>query len=73
MNIRRKIKVLIVGDSLLFRKALAKGISGDPSIEVVGTTADPYAARDKILELEPDVITLDVEKLKMNGSGFLQR
>lgn len=70
---KRKIKVLIVDDSLIFRETLAKGIGADPAIEVVGTAADPYQARDKILELEPDVLTLDVEMPRMNGIEFLKR
>lgn len=70
---RNRIKVLIVDDSLVFREGLAKGISDDAGIEVVGTASDPYMARDKIIELRPDVITLDVEMPKMNGIEFLKR
>lgn len=73
MIVKRKIKVLVVDDSRIFREALARGIAGDPYIEVVGTAADPYQARDKILELEPDVMTLDVEMPRMNGIEFLKR
>lgn len=69
----KKIRVLVVDDSMVFREALARGISVDPAIEVVGTAADPYAARDKIIELEPDVLTLDVEMPRMNGIEFLRR
>jgi two-component system, chemotaxis family, protein-glutamate methylesterase/glutaminase len=58
---------------MVFREALARGISADPAIEVVGTAADVYIARDKILELEPDVLTLDVEMPRMNGIEFLRR
>ncbi len=72
-SIRRKIKVLIVDDSLLFRETLAKRISQDAAIEVVGTASDPYSARDKLIEFEPDVMTLDVEMPKMNGIEFLKR
>ena len=54
----RKIKVLIVDDSLIFREVLARGISSDPTIEVVAKAVDPFDARDKILEFEPDVMTL---------------
>lgn len=61
MNIKRVIRVLIVDDSKLFREFLINGLSGDPSIEVVGWASDPYMARDKIMELRPDVMTLDVE------------
>ncbi len=69
----RKIRVLLVDDSKVFRETLARGISEDPAIEVVGTAADAYIARDKILELEPDVMTLDVEMPRMNGIQFLRR
>lgn len=69
----KKIRVLVVDDSLVFREALARGISNDPAIEVVGTASDPYMARDKIIELEPDVLTLDVEMPRMNGIEFLRR
>lgn len=69
----KKIRVLVVDDSMVFREALARGISADPAIEVVGTAADAYIARDKILELEPDVLTLDVEMPRMNGIEFLRR
>lgn len=72
-NIRRKIKVLIVDDSLLFRETLAKRIGQDAAIEVVGTASDPYSARDKLIECQPDVMTLDVEMPKMNGIEFLKR
>lgn len=73
MRTQRKIKVLVVDDSLMFREIIAKNIALDPSIEVVGTAADPYMARDKIIEFQPDVMTLDVEMPKMNGIEFLKR
>lgn len=69
----KKIRVLVVDDSLVFRETLARGISSDPAIEVVGTAADPYVARDKIIELDPDVLTLDFEMPRMNGIEFLHR
>lgn len=72
-SIRRKIKVLIVDDSLVFRETLARGIAQDAAIEVVGTAPDPYSARDMIIEFEPDVMTLDVEMPRMNGIEFLRR
>jgi len=71
--IKRKIKVLVVDDSIMFREMIAKGISSDPGLEVVATASDPFIARDKILEFEPDVMTLDVEMPKMNGIEFLRR
>lgn len=73
MKVTRKIKVLIVDDSLLFRETLAKEIAKDFGIEVIGTAEDPYDARDKILELKPDVVTLDVEMPKMDGIAFLKK
>ncbi|MEX2415018.1 MAG: chemotaxis response regulator protein-glutamate methylesterase [Paenibacillaceae bacterium] len=73
MNPRRKIRVLVVDDSLLFRESLAIGIAADPSIEVIATAADPFIARDRIIEYEPDVMTLDVEMPRMSGIEFLRR
>ncbi len=69
----KKIKVLVVDDSLIFRETLAKALSADPMIEVVATASDPFQARDKILEFEPDVMTLDIEMPRMNGIEFLRR
>jgi two-component system chemotaxis response regulator CheB len=69
----KRIKVLVVDDSLLFREVLSRGIASDPAIEVVGTAVDPFDARDKILKYEPDVMTCDVEMPKMNGIEFVRR
>ncbi len=66
-----KIKVLIIDDSALVRKLLTQILSGTPDIEVVGTAADPYIARNKIKQLNPDVLTLDVEMPRMDGLAFL--
>lgn len=73
MNIKRKIRVLVVDDSMVFRETIVKGLSKDAGLEVVGTAADAYMARDKILELRPDVMTLDVEMPKMSGVDFLKK
>ncbi|WP_026882767.1 protein-glutamate methylesterase/protein-glutamine glutaminase [Clostridium akagii] len=73
MNIAKKVRVLVVDDSLLFRETIARGIGSDRGIEVVGTAANAFEARDKIIELEPDVMTLDVEMPKMSGIEFLKR
>jgi two-component system chemotaxis response regulator CheB len=70
--VSRPIRVLIVDDSALVRRALTDRLSGHPDIEVIGTAVDPYAARDKILELQPDVLTLDIEMPRMDGLTFLR-
>lgn len=72
-NNKRKIRVLVVDDSILFRETLARQIGQDPLIEVIATASDPYMARDKILEFEPDVMTLDVEMPRMSGIEFLKK
>lgn len=68
-----KIRVLVVDDSAIARQVITKALSSDPGIEVVGSAPDPYIARDKIIELEPDVITLDVEMPRMDGVTFLNK
>jgi two-component system, chemotaxis family, protein-glutamate methylesterase/glutaminase len=73
MSAARRIRVLIVDDSALVRKILYVGLSKDPQIEVVGQACDPYCARNLIVELEPDVITLDIEMPRMDGVTFLKR
>ncbi len=67
------INVLIVDDSALARNVIKKGLELDPEIRVVGTASDPYIARDKIVQLEPDVLTLDVEMPRMDGLEFLRK
>ena len=71
MNAKR-IRVLIVDDSALVRRLLTDMLSSDPGIEVVGAAGDAYVAREKIKELNPDVLTLDVEMPKMDGVTFLR-
>ena len=73
MIIQNKIKVLIVDDSAIVRKIISEEISKDSEIEVVGTAPDPYIARDKIVQLNPDVLLLDIEMPKMDGLTFLQK
>lgn len=68
----RKIRVLVVDDSMVFRTAISTNLSMDPELEIVATAADPYEARDKILAHKPDVLTLDVEMPGMNGLDFLR-
>lgn len=67
-----KIKVLVVDDSMFFRAAIIRGLAQAQDIEVVGEAYDPYEARDKILALNPDIITLDIEMPHMNGIEFLK-
>lgn len=69
---RRKLRLLIVDDSALFRTMIAKVFERHPTIEVVGMATNPFEARDKILSLRPDVMTLDVEMPRMNGIEFLK-
>ncbi|MFD2166507.1 chemotaxis response regulator protein-glutamate methylesterase [Thalassotalea euphylliae] len=66
-----KIKVLIVDDSSLIRGVIREVLSIEPAIEVVGEAGDPYEARSLIKQLNPDVLTLDVEMPKMDGITFL--
>ncbi len=68
-----KIKVLVVDDSAIVRKIFSEELSKEPDIEVVGTAPDPYVARDKIVALKPDVITLDIEMPRMDGLTFLRK
>lgn len=67
-----KIRVLIIDDSAVVRRMAADALNADPAIEVVGTAVDPYAARDQITALQPDVITLDIEMPRMDGLTFLE-
>ena len=69
----RKTRVVIVDDSALVRRILSEALSDEPDIEVVGTAPDPYIARDKILSLQPDVLTLDIEMPRMDGLTFLRK
>lgn len=73
MGTARKIRVLVVDDSLIFREVIARGLSSDTQIEVVAKAIDPFDARDKILAFEPDVMTCDVQMPKMNGIEFIRK
>lgn len=68
----KRIRTLVVDDSALVRKIVTESLAPFPEIEVVGTAVDPYAARDKILQLKPDVLTLDIEMPRMDGLTFLR-
>ena len=67
-----RVRVLIVDDSALARRAILEALSTDPAIEVVGMAADAYQAREQILALEPEVITLDLQMPLMDGLTFLK-
>lgn len=69
----KAIKVLIVDDSALIRKMLTEIIGGQPDMQVVGAAPDPLVAREMIRNLNPDVLTLDIEMPKMDGLDFLER
>lgn len=67
------IKVLVVDDSLMFRRMISRGLAADSEIQVVATAGDAYQARDMIVRFNPDVMTLDVEMPRMNGIDFLKK
>ncbi len=69
----RKIRVLVVEDSLFFRELLVKHLNRNPEIEVVASAADPFEARDMIVKHKPDVMTLDIEMPRMSGLEFLRK
>jgi two-component system, chemotaxis family, protein-glutamate methylesterase/glutaminase len=67
------IKILIIDDSAVVRKVFSNELSRERGIKVIGTAPDPYVARDKIVKLKPDVITLDIEMPRMDGITFLKK
>lgn len=69
----KKIKVLIVDDSAIVRKIFSKELSKYNDIEVIGTATNPFIAREKIVRLKPDVVTLDIEMPRMDGITFLRK
>jgi two-component system chemotaxis response regulator CheB len=69
----KNIRVLIVDDSAIVRKIFSEELSRFPDIEIIGTAPDPFVARDKIVTLQPDVITLDIEMPRMDGLTFLKK
>jgi two-component system chemotaxis response regulator CheB len=73
MSGSRKIRVLVVDDSAVVRKLLSEAIQAEADLEVVGVAPDPFIARDKILQLRPDVLTLDIEMPRMDGLTFLKK
>lgn len=68
-----RTRVLVVDDSAIVRKVLSEILTSQPDLEVVGTAPDPYIARDKIVALRPDVLTLDIEMPRMDGLTFLDK
>lgn len=69
----KPIRVLIVDDSAVVRKVFTEELSKAEEIEVIGSAPDPYIAREKIVKLKPDVITLDIEMPRMDGITFLKK
>ena len=69
----KKIRVFVVDDSAIVRKVFSEELSKFPDIEVVGTAPDPVIARDKIVKIKPDVVTLDIEMPRMDGLTFLKK
>ena len=69
----KKVRVLVVDDSIMFRTVLSSRLSADSMLDIVGTASDADDAMKKIEELSPDVLTLDVEMPKMNGIQFLKK
>jgi len=68
----RRLRVLVIDDSALVRRAITDALAADPEIEVVGSACDAFVAREKIARLEPDVLTLDLEMPRMDGLTFLR-
>jgi two-component system chemotaxis response regulator CheB len=73
MNSKSPVRVLVIDDSALMRQLLSVLLAEDPEIEVVGTANDPLVARERIKELNPDVVTLDIEMPQMDGLTFLRK
>jgi two-component system chemotaxis response regulator CheB len=72
-GIHRPVRVLVVDDSATVRQIFQRELARDPMVEVVGVAADPYVARDLIVDLHPDVLTLDIEMPRMDGLTFLRK
>jgi len=69
----KRIRVLVVDDSIVFRETLCTNLSANSKLEVVGSATDSFDAMEKIKQLNPDVVTLDVEMPKVNGIDFLKK
>src|SRR5450432_3776006 len=70
---KKKLKVLIIDNSAVFRQTLTRILISDPTIEVMATASDPYIAASKLTSQIPDVITMDIEMPRMNGLTFLKK
>ena len=68
----KKIKVLVIDDSMVFRRVVSTRLREYSGIEVVGTAKDSFEAKDKVIQLKPDVLTLDIEMPGINGIEFLK-
>jgi two-component system chemotaxis response regulator CheB len=73
MSTLKKIRVFIVDDSAVVRKTIEKALSNENDIEVIGSAPEPFSARDAIVQMKPDVITLDIEMPRMDGITFLKK
>jgi two-component system chemotaxis response regulator CheB len=73
VEIGRKIRVLVVDDSPMVRRLFRDAINQQADMEVIGVAPDPFVARDMLLKLKPDVMTLDVEMPRMDGLTFLSK
>ncbi|MEH3105288.1 MAG: chemotaxis response regulator protein-glutamate methylesterase [Sphingomonas phyllosphaerae] len=67
------VRTLVVDDSLTMQALIQRTLASDPHIQVVGTASSAEEARARIKELDPDVVTLDIEMPGMNGLDFLER
>ena len=69
----KPVRVMVIDDSAVVRQVLSSSIAQDQQIEVIGVATDPFDARDKIVSLRPDVVTLDIEMPRMDGLTFLKK
>ncbi len=73
MTISRKLRVLVVDDSLVMQALISRMLAGVPEVEVIGMAADAFQAREKLVELQPDVMTLDIDMPRLDGIAFLEK
>ncbi len=70
---KRKARIVVIDDSATVRNLLKQALNNDPDLEVVGEAEDPFQARERIMELDPDVLCLDIIMPKLDGLSFLKR